>query len=57
MIFLISHQNQCCDPSSELSHQDGSDDCHNIYFYAELKKNIPNHFLSTALIIHHVSMV
>ena len=33
----------CCDPSSELSRQDGSDEGSQHMFYAELIKSIPNY--------------
>ena len=41
IIFLLSHETICYDPSSELSHRDGSDEGgQNISFYAELIKII-----------------
>ena len=40
IIFLISHRNHMLWPSSEPSHQDGSDEFHNIRFYAEFTKLI-----------------
>ena len=43
IIFLFSHQNHMLYPSSEPSHQDGSGEGHNICFYAELTKIIPNY--------------
>ena len=33
----------CCDPSSEPSRRDGSDEGHNIRFNAELTQIIPNY--------------
>ena len=33
----------CCDSSSEPSQRDGSDEGHNICFYAELTKIVPNY--------------
>ena len=56
IIFLISHQNHICDPSSEPSHQnssgersqhmfhrDSSDKESQHVFYAELTKIIPHY--------------
>ena len=58
IIFLFLFETICCDPSSELSRRDGSDEglphlnhlietvqmrAHNICFYAELTKIIPNY--------------
>ena len=45
IIFLISHGIHCktVTPSSEPSSQDGSDEGHNICFYVELTKIIPNY--------------
>ena len=44
IIFLISHliETICCDPSSEPSRRDGSDESsQHLFFYAELTKIIP----------------
>ena len=43
--YFFSHlfETPCCDPSSELNHQDGSDERSQHVFYAELTKFIPNY--------------
>ena len=58
IILFISHQTICCDPSSEPSCQDGSDEGHNIYFYAELTKIIHNYhqILSSDGIFKHTAI-
>ena len=43
IIFLYLIKTVCCDPSSEMSPRDGSDEGHNIYFQAELTKIIPSY--------------
>ena len=43
IIFLFLIKTVCCDPSSELSRRDGSDDGHNICFQAELTNIIPSY--------------
>ena len=50
IIFLFLIKTVCCDPSSELSRQDGSDDGHNICFQAELTKIIPSYHQILVLI-------
>ena len=49
-IILILHINICCDPSSEPSCQDGSDEGSQHTFYAELIKSIPNYHQTLPLI-------
>ena len=41
IIFLYLIKTVCCDPSSEMSPRDDSDEGHNICFQAELTKIIP----------------
>ena len=41
IIFLISHQKQCCDPSSEPSFRDGSDKGSQHMFLSRINKNYP----------------
>ena len=43
IIFLFLIKTVCCDPSSELSRRDGSDEGHKICFKAEITKIIPNY--------------
>ena len=43
IIFLFLIKTICCDPSSEPSPQDGSDEGNNMCFFAELTKFIPNY--------------
>ena len=43
IIFLFLIKTGCCDPSSELSRRDGSDEGHKICFKAEITKIIPNY--------------
>ena len=56
--FLYLIETICCDPSSEISHQDGSHEGLQHIFYAELTKVIPNYHQilppSRALLFCHI---
>ena len=43
IIFLFLIKTVCCDPSSELSRRDGSDEGHKTCFKAEITKITPNY--------------
>ena len=47
IIFLISHQNHCCDPSSEPSQKDSSDAGSQHMFIYRINKIIPNYHQNT----------
>ena len=42
--FLMAKQNIFCDPSSEPSLRDGSNEGHNIFFYGDIRE-LPTFFL------------
>ena len=46
----ILHKNICCDPSSEPSHRDGSDDQWSQHIVSEIRKIIPQLSSNTPLI-------
>ena len=49
IIFFISHQTICCDPSSELSCRDSSDEGSQHMFYAKVTKIIPDYHQTSFL--------
>ena len=56
IFFFLINKNICCDPLSELFHQDSCNDGHNLYFfflkYGKLSLNYPNNpFLSGAMFV------